>query len=377
MSRSVNRVLVVGGGTAGSVAALAMRRNGIDVVLAERQSTWPTLGHGITLQGNALKALARVGVVEEILAAGYPWDHVQFRTADGGLINDMAMPPMGGPGLPPGMGSMRFHLQRVLSCAVDASGADIRMNLCVEGIDDDGPDGVTAHFSDGSTETFDLIVGADGIRSTVRRLIGIEDQPQSVGMSIFRMEGPRPEQMTCSQIFYGGPRYKAGFTPTSPERMYAYIIDDDRPLTDYGTRSLPEVMSERTLGYHGLWDEIRAAMGPDTLVDYRTLEALRIDGPWHRGRVLLIGDAAHACPPMLAQGAAMATEDGAVLGELLGEDHDVETLLDLFMQRRRARAEMVVENSVQLAGWELAPETPGADPAGLMGKSMAALAQPF
>ena len=94
-------------------------------------------------------------------------------------------------------------------------------------------------------------------------------------------------------------------------------------------------------------------------------------------RVLLIGDAAHACPPMLAQGAAMATEDGAVLGELLGQDHDVETLLDLFMQRRRARAEMVVENSVQLARWELEPDTPGADPAALMGASMGILAQPF
>lgn len=378
MPRSINRVLVVGGGTAGSVAALAMRRNGVDVVLAERQSAWSTVGHGITLQGNALKALDQVGVVEDILAAGYPWDHVQFRTADGGLINDMAMPPMGGPDLPPGMGSMRFHLQRVLSTAVDASGVDVRMNLCVEGISDDSTaDGVVVSFSDGSTDRFDLVIGADGIRSTVRRLIGIDAQPQSVGMSIFRMEGPRPADMTCSQIFYGGPRYKAGFTPTSPERMYAYIIDDDRPLDDFGTGSLPEIMSERTEGYHGLWDEIRAAMCPDTLVDYRTLEALRIDGPWHRGRVLLIGDAAHACPPMLAQGAAMATEDGAVLGELIGQNHDVKTLLDLFVQRRRERAEMVVENSVQLARWELAPETPGADPAGLMGKSMAVLAQPY
>lgn len=378
MSRFVNRVLIVGGGTAGSVAALAMRRNGIDVVLVERQSAWPTLGHGITLQGNALEALDRVGVVEDILAAGYPWDHVQFRTAGGDLINDMPMPPMGGENMPPGMGSMRFHLQRVLSTAVDASGVDVRMNLCVESIDDDNSkDTVSVGFSDGSTDAFDLVVGADGIRSSVRQMIGIDAQPQSVGMSIFRMEGPRPDDMTCSQIFYGGPRYKAGFTPTSPERMYAYIIDDDRPLSDYGDRSLPDLMSERTEGYHGLWDDIRAAMGPDTLVDYRTLEVLRIDGPWHRGRVLLIGDAAHACPPMLAQGAAMATEDGAVLGELLGQELDVEALLESFMHRRRARAEMVVENSVQLARWELAPDTPGADPAALMGKSMALLAQPF
>lgn len=378
MSHQIRRVLVVGGGTAGSVATLSMRRHGVDVVLAERQTSWSSVGHGITLQGNALRALEQVGVVDQIVAAGYPWSHVRFRTADGGLINEMPMPPLGGPDLPPGMGSMRFHLQRVLSEAVDSSGADVRLGTGVDGVEDDGSDeGVAVTFSDGTSERFDLVVGADGIRSTVRGLIGIAEQPESVGMTIFRMEGPRPAAMTCSELFYGGPRYKAGFTPTSEDRMYAYVIDEDRRLDEYGDRPLHELMSERSEGYGGLWDEIRASMGPDTLIDHRTLEALRIDGEWHRGRVLLIGDAAHACPPMLAQGAAMAAEDGAVLGELVGQGHDTSTLLDLFMERRRERAQMVVENSVQLARWELDPDSPGADPAGLMGRSMAVLAGPF
>lgn len=378
MSHSIRRVLVVGGGTAGSVATLAMRRHGIDVVLAERRTTWATIGHGITLQGNALRALRQVGVAEHVVAAGYPWAHVRFRTADGVLVNEMPMPPLGGDDLPAGMGSMRFHLQRVLSEAVDASGAEVRLGVAVEGVHDDGsPQGVEVTFSGGAKERFDLVVGADGIRSTVRRLIGIQEQPHSVGLSIFRMEGPRPEGMTCSELFYGGPRYKAGFTPTGPDRMYAYVIDDDRRIEEYGDRPLHEIMYERSEGYGGLWNEIRAAMGPDTLIDYRTLEALRIDGPWHRGRALLIGDAAHACPPMLAQGAAMATEDGAVLGELVGQGHNIDKLFRLFSERRRDRALMVVENSVQLAKWELAPDTPGADPAGLMGRSMAALADPF
>ena len=378
MSHPIRRVLVVGGGTAGSVATLSMRQHGVDVVLAERQATWSTVGHGITLQGNALRALQQVGVADEVVAAGYPWAHVRFRTADGGLINEMPMPPLGGDDLPAGMGSMRFHLQRVLSEAIDASGADVRLGVGVDGIHDDGSsDGVEVTFSDGTSERFDLVVGADGIRSTVRRLIGIEDQPESVGMAIFRLEGPRPAAMTCSELFYGGPRYKAGFTPTSEDRMYAYVIDEDRRLEEYGDRPLHELMAERSEGYGGLWDEIRAAMGPDTLIDYRTLEALRINGPWHRGRVLLIGDAAHACPPMLAQGAAMAAEDGAVLGELLGQGHDTDKLLALFMERRCERAQMVVENSVQLAKWELDPHSPSADPAGLMGRSMAVLAGPF
>jgi len=378
MVHPIRRVLVVGGGTAGSVATLAMRQHGVDVVLAERQTTWSSVGHGITLQGNALLALRQVGVADEVVSAGYPWGHVRFRAADGGLINEMPMPPLGGPDLPPGMGLMRFHLQRVLSQAVDASGAEVRLGLGVAGLRDDGSaDGAEVTFSDGTNERFDLVVGADGIRSTVRGLIGIEEQPESVGMAIFRMEGPRPAAMTCSELFYGGPRFKAGFTPTSEDRMYAYVIDEDRRLEEYGDRPLHELMSERSEGYGGLWDTIRASMGPGTLIDHRTLEALRINGPWHRGRVLLIGDAAHACPPMLAQGAAMAAEDGAVLGELLGEGHGTDKLLALFMERRQDRAQMVVENSVQLAQWELAPDTPGADPAGLMGRSMVVLARPF
>ncbi|HET6391976.1 MAG TPA: FAD-dependent monooxygenase [Blastococcus sp.] len=378
MGQPVRRVLVVGGGTAGSVATLALRRHGVDVVLAEKQTGFSNVGHGITLQGNALRALQEVGVADQVIAAGYPWDRVRFRAADGSLIQEMPMPPLGGEDLPPGMGSMRFRLQQVLAAAVQGSGADVRLGVGVQEIDDDGSDaGVAVTFSDGSQDRFDLVVGADGAHSTVRRLIGIEDEPEPVGMAIFRMEGPRPEAMTCSELYYGGPRYKAGYTPTGEDRMYAYVIDVDRRLEEYGDRPLHEVMAERSQGYGGLWDEIRASMGPDTLIDYRSLDALRIDGPWYRGRVLLIGDAAHACPPMLAQGAAMAAEDGAVLGRLVGDGHAVEKVLELFMERRGERARMVVDNSVQLAKWEIAPDTPGADPAGLMGRSMGALARSY
>ena len=378
MGQPVRRVLVVGGGTAGSVAALALRQRGVAVVLAEKQTGFSTVGHGITLQGNALRALQEVGVADQVIAAGYPWDRVRFRAADGTLMQEMPMPPLGGESLPPGMGSMRFRLQQVLSEAVQASGAEVRFGLGVQDLKDlDSEAGVAVTFTDGSEERFDLVVGADGVHSTVRELIGIEASPEPVGMAIFRMEGPRPAAMTCSELYYGGPRYKAGYTPTGQDRMYAYVLDEDRRLEEYGDRPLHELMAERSQGYGGLWDEIRASMGPDTLIDYRSLDALRIDGPWYRGRVLLIGDAAHACPPMLAQGAAMAAEDGVVLGQLVGDGLPVEQVLSTFMQRRGERARMVVDNSVQLAKWEIAPGSPGADPAGLMGRSMGALAASY
>ena len=378
MPQPVRRVLVVGGGTAGSVLTLALRRRGVDVVLAERQTEWRAIGHGLTIQGNALRALREVGVADEVVAAGAPFDRLRMRTADGELIRELISPPLGGDGLPATMGSMRFLLQQVLSRHVHASGADVRLGTSVEAIDEDGSDaGVAVTLSDGTTDRYDLVVGADGVHSTVRRLIGIEDGPKPIGMAIWRMEGPRQPGMDVAELYYGGPRYKVGYAPISPDRMYAYVLDEDRRLDFYGDRPLHELMAERAEGYGGLWPAIRASMGPDTTIDYRSLEALLIDGPWFRGRTLLIGDAAHACPPMLAQGAAMAAEDAIVLAELVGEGHGVDKVLDLFMERRAERAAMVVNNSVQLAQWEIAPHTPGADPAGLMGRSMATLAGPF
>jgi len=376
MDSPVRRVLVVGGGTAGSVLALALRQRGLDVVLAERQTEWRAIGHGITIQGNALRALRDVGVADEVVAAGAPFDRLRMRTVDGELIQEIVSPPLGGADLPPTMGSMRFLLQEVLSRHVHASGADVRLGTAVETLAEEEA-GVRATLSDGSAELFDLVVGADGQHSTVRSLIGLEARHMPVGMAIWRMEGPRQPGMDCAELYYGGPRYKAGYAPISPDRMYAYVLDEDRRLESYGDRPLHELMAERSAGYGGLWPAIRASMGPDTTIDYRSLDALLIDGPWYQGRVIVIGDAAHACPPMLAQGAAMAAEDAIVLAELIGDGHGVDKVLALFTERRHERAAMVVDNSVQLARWEVEPTTPGADPAGLMRSAMATLAGPF
>ncbi|MGY1812610.1 FAD-dependent monooxygenase [Blastococcus sp. SYSU D00820] len=376
MDRPARRVLVVGGGTAGSVLTLALRRAGVEVVLAERQQEWRAIGHGITIQGNALRAFDAVGVAADVVAVGAPFDRLRLRTADGALLQELVPPPLGGPAWPATMGSMRYRLQEVLSRHVHASGAEVRLGTGIrEVIEHD--DDVEVVLTDGSAGRYDLVVGADGIHSTVRELIGVPDRPQPVGMAIWRMAGPRPAEVDCSEVYYGGPRPKAGYSPISADSMYAYLMDDDVRLAAYGDRPAAAVMAERAAGYGGPWPRIRAALAEGCPVDYRSLESLLVDGPWHRGHVLLIGDAAHACPPQLAQGAAMAAEDAVVLGRLAGEGAPVGTVLDRFTARRADRVAMVVRNSVQLAHWEIAPHTPGADPGGLMRASLDALAEPF
>jgi 2-polyprenyl-6-methoxyphenol hydroxylase-like FAD-dependent oxidoreductase len=371
---TVTRVLIVGGGITGGVLALALASRGVEVELAELQSEWKGTGHGITVQGNALLAFTKVGAAEEIMAGGAPFDRMRLRNADGSLIAEVPTPRTGGPDLPPTMGALRSDLHEVLARKVTEAGVTVRLGLTTEKFEQ-RPDRVEVTFSDGTAGTYDLVVGADGIHSRVRELIGITERPRSAGMTIWRVVADRPAEMDCAEVYYGGPRYKAGYSPISADRCYAYLLDEE--IDTFGfDRPLGAVLKERSEGYGGIWGKIRDGLSEDTPVDHRTIEWLLVDGPWHRGRIIIVGDAAHACPPLIAQGAAMCAEDAIVLAEEITRDLPVHQALGNFMARRLDRVRPVVRNSLQLAEWEIAPGTPGADPAGIMTSTLSALQAP-
>ena len=210
----------------------------------------------------------------------------------------------------------------------------------------------------------------------MRSLLGIETTPTPVGMTIWRIVANRPDEMRCADVYYGGPHYKAGYSPISDELCYAYMLDDDVTADSFGDGPLGAVLKERSEGYEGIWGQIRASIDETTPVDFRRIEYLLVPDPWYRGRVIVIGDAAHACPPLIAQGAAMCAEDAVVLAELVTGDDALPDALAAFMARRMPRVRMVVENSLQLAEWEIHPETPGADPGGVMTRTLTSLVAP-
>jgi len=143
-----------------------------------------------------------------------------------------------------------------------------------------------------------------------------------------------------------------------------------------GERPAGAVMREQGAGYGGTWATIREGLADDATVSYQWIESILLEQPWHRGRVIVIGDAAHACPPLIAQGAAQCAEDAVVLAEELTADGDVDAALARFMTRRMPRVRMVAENSMTLAEWETHPGTPGADPAAIISRTLCALQQP-
>jgi 2-polyprenyl-6-methoxyphenol hydroxylase-like FAD-dependent oxidoreductase len=371
----VSKVLVVGGGITGSVLSLALAQRGVQIDLVEISPVWHGVGHGITVQGNALRAFEKVGVLDEVMSRGVPFNQMRLLKADGSLIVEAPTPHTGGPRLPSTLGALRSDIQTVLCDRIYAAGVNVRLGLSVTSLAQDAHRAYV-EFSDSTTGTYDLVVGADGIRSTMRDLLGITTGPQPSGMSIWRVVADRPAEMDCAEVYYGGPRYKAGYSPISKDKCYAYILDEDAvPEDSDATKPAWQTMYERSEGYGGTWGKIRQTIGPDSHVSRTRIEWLLVEDPWFRGRAIIIGDAAHACPPLIAQGAAMCAEDAVVLAELVTTQAPLAQALPAFMARRWPRVEIVVRNSLKLVSWErnLEPHT-DQDVADLMGGTLAFLA---
>jgi 2-polyprenyl-6-methoxyphenol hydroxylase-like FAD-dependent oxidoreductase len=353
---TVNNVLVVGSGLAGAATAIHLARRGVAVDLVEIKPDVAALGSGITLQGNALRELKSLGVWDQVDEAGYAFDTTGIRAPDpaGSVVAEIADAKTGGPDVPAVMGMPRPDLARILVDRAAEVGVKVRCGTTFTELSQDA-DGVDVAFADGSSGRYDLVVGADGVRSWTRRALGINLETKSVGMGIWRAFGPRPASVTRTDLYYGGPSYIAGYCPTGEDSLYAYIVEDAQDRSGLTPDQQLATMKELSQAYHGPWDEIRETLTDPARVNYTWFETHVLDTPWNRGRVVLIGDAAHTCPPTIAQGGAMALEDAVVLAELLVE-RDVldQDLWDAFHARRFDRAKTVVDASNQLAEWQLA-----------------------
>ncbi|WP_030378146.1 MULTISPECIES: FAD-dependent oxidoreductase [unclassified Streptomyces] len=366
-------VLVVGGGAAGNAVTILLRRAGLAVDLIEAKADWnATAGSGITLQGNALRVLRELGVWEQVEASGYGFDSVGITAPDGTVLHVQDDLRTGGDDLPATVGLQRPRLQRILIEAVRASGATVRLGTTAEILGQDA-DGVFVRLSDGAEARYDLLVAADGLGSTTRAAIGITDRPEPTGMAIWRIAAPRPAGVVRTDLAYGGPAYIAGYCPTSDTTLYAYVVEGNRDRASIPPGTYAEEMRRLASAYGGFWPEITAHIDDPSRVNYTWFDRMLVEGSWHRGRVVLIGDAAHCCPPTLAQGAALSLEDALVLAELLtGADTWDDALFQAYHERRIARVRPAVEASVQLGQWQL-DGVRDADIPGLMGRTMTML----
>jgi 2-polyprenyl-6-methoxyphenol hydroxylase-like FAD-dependent oxidoreductase len=369
------KVLVVGGGMGGMAAAISMRRAGIDVDLAEIDPSWKIYGAGITITGPTLRALKTLGVLEQVKAQGATWNGMYVFTRSGQKIQELEIPPISAD-LPATGGIMRPALHKILSDKTLAADVKVRLGTTVESVTQ-RPDGVDVKLTDGHRAHYDLMVSSDGISSAMRERIFPEaPKPKFTGQMIYRLVAERPPGFDRT-YFYMGDEGKVGFNPVSSSHMYMFLLDHQPDSQRVELKDQPQHLYDLMEGWGGIVPQVRETVLTTNAhtINYRPLEAILMPKPWYRGRVLLIGDAAHATTPHLASGAGMAIEDGIVLAEELAQSDSIDAGLAQFMERRYARGKLVVENSLRLGEIEMNHGSPQ-EHTQIMVDSMAELRQP-
>jgi 2-polyprenyl-6-methoxyphenol hydroxylase-like FAD-dependent oxidoreductase len=347
------KVLVIGGGFAGMTAALQLSRQGFEVDLVEIDAGWRSYGAGISLHGSTLRVLRDLGLIDRFFEEGFVSDGVQMRGPDDAVLVTLPTPRVAGADIPGGGGIMRPALARIFSEAVRSSATRVRLGLTFTDIVQ-GEQGVRVSLSDGSSDTYDLVVGADGLYSAVRAKIFPEaPKPRFIGQSVWRAVLPRPQGIDTVAMWMG-PKLKVGLNGVNRDQAYLFLTED-RPTNDFVP---PEVLVETLRGLlerfpSPIIRRIASELSSEHQIIYRPLQQMLLPRPWFKGRVVLIGDAVHATTPHLAAGACIGIEDAMVLAEELGQGGDVGSALAAFEARRWERCRMVVENSGQLADIEI------------------------
>jgi 2-polyprenyl-6-methoxyphenol hydroxylase-like FAD-dependent oxidoreductase len=371
----VEQVLIVGGGLSGMSLAICLRQAGVAAEIVDTNPTWGTYGAGISLTAPALRALNQLGVLDQIEREGFCSDGTTVCDQNGRTLFAAPTHRILGGGIPNAGGIMRPVLHRILARRTTSAGTNVRLGVTVSRFTQTG-DGVNVTFSDGSMGRYDLVVGADGVNSDMRkRIFPHAAAPKFTGQGCWRAVAPRPSEIGGTHVYLGGP-VKVGVNPVSRTEIYMFVLQHvpDNPW-------IPETELHKPLArllesFGGTVAKVRDGLGPQSRVVYRPLEKLLLPAPWHLGRVVLIGDAAHATTPHLAAGAGIGFEDALVLAEEVSGNGDIETALARFTRRRFERCRMVVENSALLGELEM-QAAPIERQAALSRESAAALALPY
>jgi 2-polyprenyl-6-methoxyphenol hydroxylase-like FAD-dependent oxidoreductase len=373
---SVRKILVVGGGIGGLALSIGLRKAGIDVDVVEIRQQWAIYHVGIIAQSNLVRAMVALGIADDCVSAGFPYSGVRFCDASGRALSETPGVKLAGPNYPAYLGLTRPALHNVLFAAAKKAGAIIRLGVTVAELSQS--DAIAAvKFTDGRSGEYDLVVGADGVHSQIRTMIFDEQlKPRFTGEGVWRYNVSRPPDVDYGSIYDSPEGPKAGLIPLTRDAAYIFRIGPEPGNPRFPKDELARIMRDRLKPFGGAIGQLAHEITNPDLVVYRPLESVFVPSPWHRGRVVLIGDAAHAITPHLGQGAAQAVEDAVVLADELRKKAPVKEALASFERRRYERCKLVLEASLRIGEQEMHPD-PQRDLGPLMAEVGATIVQPI
>ena len=372
----VAKVLVVGGGIGGLAVAVGLKRCGVEVEIVERMRSSRVYHVGIIVQGNFLHALGRLGLAEKAIATGFPHDAFSNFDVNNNFLFSQPLIRVRDSNLPGSLGLTRPALHEIQLQAVQEMNIPMHLGVTWSAIEVRGA-GVRVTFTDGKVDDYDLVVGADGWNSDLRNLLfGQENAPKFTGQGVWRYNIPRPNELRDQRLFRGKPGGTAGLVPVTKDTMYVFYVCSEAGNPKFPPQTLDAELRKRLEGYKGPIEQVREQITDADQVVYRPLWAGLSPAPWHKGRVVLLGDAVHAATPHMGQGAALAVEDAVVLAEELDTARSVENALANYVGRRFERCRQVVEGSRAIGNHEMNADD-GLDVPALFERVYQTLAQPL
>lgn len=351
MTHPPRKALIIGAGIAGPVAALFLKRAGLDAAVYE---AWPYstgMGGGLQIAPNGMHVLAELGLADEMIRRGSIAESFDFYSRNGvklGSINRNMRERFG----QPAVNMRRAALNEVLVEKAWCAGVELHFEKRLAHIDDRADQPIIAHFTDGSSGEGDFLIGADGVHSAVRRHV-LPNGPQPFDTGLVGFGGFVPRSVLDAAAT--APRIEAtlgrsgffGYGFCSPEPDQGAMWWSTQPSNGIGAatfRSMDQqALKQHLRDFHAGWHDpipriIDAAenIGVTDTLDVATLPI------WSRGRTVLIGDAAHATSPHAGQGASLALEDALRLTRLLQQRQELRRTFENFEAERRSRAERVV-----------------------------------
>jgi FAD-dependent urate hydroxylase len=345
------RALVVGGGIAGPAAAMALQKIGVVAVVHEAHpGRADDVGTFLTLGSNGLGALRTLGAATRALSAGFPTPGLTLCSSTGKVLG---VTPVSS-GDPVSRTVRRADLYRALYEEALAQGIRFEHGKRLIDAEDTGAE-VLARFADGTEESADLLVGADGVHSTVRRLIDPQAPAPDYGGLLnlgghargVKVDG---EPGACFMIFGRKAFFGYFLAPEGEVWWFANVPRRDEPaggeLGGIPAETWLRRLKEFYAGDAGPAVEILAATDPRDVTRATPIHLLPHLPRWHRGRMVVIGDAAHAPSPSSGQGASLAVEDAVELARCL---RDVpEDALARFERIRRPRVERIIKSAARI-----------------------------
>ncbi len=349
------KILIVGGGIAGPTLAAFLKRDRThQITLVERAPEFRNIGYMVGIWGNGRRVLRELGVDQDIIGKeGYEVPYVALENRQGKILKKFDPDPFRRFGAVAIIHRALLH-QGIVS---QLEGLDVRLGTTVVSMKQ-AADNVTVKMSDGKEEVFNMVVGADGTKSSIREMVFGKNFLQHYGWGIWGYWLPKTFTVPPGPTGLAGPGKFYAFYPNRDSSAVFFVATV--PPGSVPIEKRRERLMEIFQGFNGSVEKILQAAPASAEIFYDDLAHIEMP-TWHKGRVLLIGDAQHAASPIAGMGASMAMEDAFVLADELKNSvgADVETIFKRFEARRNSRVRIFRRAAERIESWSMAPGLTG------------------